>query len=113
MRDNRGKKGEGEANDTITDGSCARWDCRNPTRSLCEYGLAEVANGEIKIFSQGQAIAQAQEWVRSFVPEGRSLADELVAERRQEQLGGEQGLWSIVIFWLISWHSSENILKLL
>jgi hypothetical protein len=51
--------------------------------------------------------------VRSFVPEGRSLADELVAERRQEQLGGEQGLWSIVIFWLISWHSSENILKLL
>jgi hypothetical protein len=73
----------------------------------------QVANGEIKIFSQGQAIAQAQEWVRSFVPEGRSLADELVAERRQEQLGGEQGLWSIVIFWLISWHSSENILKLL
>jgi antitoxin component of MazEF toxin-antitoxin module len=47
----------------------------------------QVANGEIKIFSQAQAIAQVQDWVRGFVPEDRSLADELVAERRQEELG--------------------------
>ncbi|NJM49038.1 MAG: AbrB/MazE/SpoVT family DNA-binding domain-containing protein [Alkalinema sp. RU_4_3] len=47
----------------------------------------QVAHGEVKIFSQTQAIAQAQDWVRGFVPEGRSLADELIAERKQEQLG--------------------------
>jgi hypothetical protein len=29
-------------------------------------------------------IKRAQEWVRSFVPEGRSLVGELIAERRAE-----------------------------
>ena len=49
--------------------------------------IAQAEDGEIKIFSQAQAIARAQAWVASFVPEGRSLSDELIAERRQEQLG--------------------------
>ena len=49
--------------------------------------IVQVEDGEIKIFSQAQAIARAQAWVASFVPEGRSLSDELIAERRQEQLG--------------------------
>jgi bifunctional DNA-binding transcriptional regulator/antitoxin component of YhaV-PrlF toxin-antitoxin module len=47
----------------------------------------QVENGEIKIFSQAQAIERAQAWVKSFVPEGRSLVDELIAERQQELLG--------------------------
>ena len=49
--------------------------------------IAQVEDGEIKIFSQAQAVARAQAWVASFVPEDRSLSDELIAERRQEQLG--------------------------
>jgi hypothetical protein len=49
--------------------------------------IVQVENGEIKIFSQAQAIARAQDWVASFVAPGRSLSDELIAERRQEQLG--------------------------
>jgi antitoxin component of MazEF toxin-antitoxin module len=47
----------------------------------------QVQNGEIRIFSQVQAIRRAQAWVASFVAEERSLADELLAERRQEALG--------------------------
>jgi formylmethanofuran dehydrogenase subunit D len=42
----------------------------------------QVENGEIKIFSQAQAIARAQDWVMGFVPEGRSLVDELIADRQ-------------------------------
>ncbi len=49
--------------------------------------MVQVQNGEIRIFSQAQAIRRAQAWVASFVSEGRSLSDELIAERRQEQLG--------------------------
>jgi antitoxin PrlF len=49
--------------------------------------IVQVENGEIKIFSQAQAIARAQNWVASFVEEGRSLSEELIAERRREQLG--------------------------
>jgi hypothetical protein len=47
--------------------------------------MVQVENGELKIFSQAQAIDRAQAWVASFVEEGRSLSDELIAERRQEQ----------------------------
>jgi len=49
--------------------------------------IVRVENGEMKIFSQAQAIAQAQKWVASFILAGRSLSDELIAERRQEQIG--------------------------
>ena len=48
--------------------------------------IVRVENGEIKIFSQARAIVQAQKWVTSFIL-GRSLSDELIAERRQEQVG--------------------------
>jgi antitoxin component of MazEF toxin-antitoxin module len=44
----------------------------------------QIQNGEIRIFSQVQAIRRAQAWVASFVAEERSLADELLAERRQD-----------------------------
>ena len=49
--------------------------------------IVRVENGEMKIFSQAKAIAQAQEWVASFIPAGRSLSDELITEQRQEQIG--------------------------
>ncbi len=47
----------------------------------------QVQNGEVRIFSQAQAIRRAQAWMKSFIPEGRSLSDELIAERRQEAMG--------------------------
>ncbi|BAU12266.1 hypothetical protein LEP3755_27950 [Leptolyngbya sp. NIES-3755] len=45
----------------------------------------QVQNGEVRIFSQAQAVRRVQTWVKSFVSEGRSLSDELIAERRQEE----------------------------
>jgi AbrB family looped-hinge helix DNA binding protein len=45
-----------------------------------------LVNGEVRIFTLEQAIKRAQEIVRRYVPEGRSLSDDLVAERRQESL---------------------------
>ena len=41
-------------------------------------------DGEIRIFTLDHAIRQAQELVRRYVPEGVSLVDELIAERRAE-----------------------------
>jgi bifunctional DNA-binding transcriptional regulator/antitoxin component of YhaV-PrlF toxin-antitoxin module len=46
----------------------------------------QVQNGEVRIFSQAQAVRRAQTWVKSFVAEDRSLSDELIAERRREAL---------------------------
>jgi hypothetical protein len=42
----------------------------------------QVQEGEIRIFSQAQAVARAQAWVAGFVEEGRSLSEELIGERR-------------------------------
>ena len=39
---------------------------------------------EIHLLTLRQAIKRAQEMVRRYVPEGRSLSDELIAERRAE-----------------------------
>lgn len=44
--------------------------------SLDEKGL--------HLYTPAQAVARAQELVRRYVPEGRSLADELISERREE-----------------------------
>lgn len=38
----------------------------------------------LHLYTPTQAIARAQALVRSYVPEGRSLSDELVSERREE-----------------------------
>ena len=48
--------------------------------------IVQLVDGEMRIFTLAQAIKRAQAWVRSFVPEGHSLADELIAERRQESV---------------------------
>jgi len=39
---------------------------------------------QIRIVSLRQAIEQAQSLVRQYIPEGRSLSEELIQERREE-----------------------------
>ena len=46
--------------------------------------LLRFDDGELRILTPRQAIRRAQELVRQYVPAGRSLADELIAERRLE-----------------------------
>ena len=48
--------------------------------------IVRLENGEIRLLTLAQAIRRAQELVRRHVPEGRSLSDELLAERRAEAL---------------------------
>ncbi len=43
-----------------------------------------LEDGEIRIFSPLNAIRKAQELVREYLPEERSLSDELIVERRLE-----------------------------
>lgn len=44
--------------------------------------ILRLEDGEVRVFTPGQAIRRAQELVRRYIPEGRSLSDELIAERR-------------------------------
>ena len=46
--------------------------------------ILRLENGELRLLTLDRAIAQAQEAVRKYVPAGRSLVDELIAERRAE-----------------------------
>ena len=46
--------------------------------------VSELMNGELRLRSLAAAIKRAQEIVRKYVPEGVSLADELIRERREE-----------------------------
>ena len=46
--------------------------------------ILRLEDGEIRIFTPQQAIKHAQELLRRYLPEGRSLSDELIAERRME-----------------------------
>lgn len=46
--------------------------------------VLKLEDGAIRVFSLRSAIEQVQELVMSYVPEGSSLSDELVAERRGE-----------------------------
>ncbi len=43
-----------------------------------------LEDGEVTLYTRAQAIRRAQEIVRRHVPEGVSLSDELIAERRAE-----------------------------
>jgi AbrB family looped-hinge helix DNA binding protein len=47
--------------------------------------ILSLEDGELRIFTPLQAIKHAQELVRRFIPQGRSMADELIAERRLEE----------------------------
>ena len=46
--------------------------------------FARLEGGEIKLLTPTAAMRRAQAIVRQFVPEGVSLADELIADRRRE-----------------------------
>ncbi len=43
-----------------------------------------LSDGELRIFSIRQAVQRAQAIVRRYVPEGKSLVQELIQERRRE-----------------------------
>jgi bifunctional DNA-binding transcriptional regulator/antitoxin component of YhaV-PrlF toxin-antitoxin module len=46
--------------------------------------ILRLEEGQVVIFTPRQAIRKAQELVSKYLPEGRSLSDELIAERRLE-----------------------------
>ena len=46
--------------------------------------ILRLEDGEVRIFTPNQAIKYAQELLRPYLPQGRSLSDELIAERRLE-----------------------------
>ena len=45
--------------------------------------LIEVVDGEVRLRPQRDAIRRVQERMRKYVVEGRSVVDELIAERRE------------------------------
>jgi AbrB family looped-hinge helix DNA binding protein len=49
-----------------------------------EEVILRLEDGEVRMLSLSSAIRRAQELVRRHVAAGRSLSDELVAERRAE-----------------------------
>ena len=46
--------------------------------------LVLQGNGEVRLLTQTEAVRQAQQLVRKYVPVDRSLVEELLAERREE-----------------------------
>jgi AbrB family looped-hinge helix DNA binding protein len=46
--------------------------------------VMELTNGELRLRSFDAALKRVQEIVRKYVPDGVSLADELIRERREE-----------------------------
>ena len=46
--------------------------------------MVRLEGNELRIYTRREGIKRAQELVRKYVPEGVSLADELIAERRAE-----------------------------
>lgn len=49
-----------------------------------ESVMVQLHEGELRIMSQLEGIRRAREIVARYVPPDRSLADELIAERRAE-----------------------------
>lgn len=69
-----------------------------PARLLQELGLKigdpvvlAVEGDEIRVMPIAAAVRRAQAIVRRYVPEGVSLVDELIAERREEARREEEG----------------------
>ena len=46
--------------------------------------ILSLRDGEVRIFTRRQAIRRAQGMLRRYIPEGRILSEELIAERRAE-----------------------------
>lgn len=53
--------------------------------------VVRIENGALRVVSQAAALKRIQELLRPLVPEGVSLADELIAERRAEAARDDQG----------------------
>jgi antitoxin PrlF len=49
-----------------------------------ESVIMEIKDNELRVRSQRESIRRIQEKMRKFIPEGVSLADELIADRRRE-----------------------------
>jgi AbrB family looped-hinge helix DNA binding protein len=47
--------------------------------------ILRLEDGTLRIYTPSQAIRDAQELLRPYLPQGRSLSDELIAERRKEE----------------------------
>jgi AbrB family looped-hinge helix DNA binding protein len=47
--------------------------------------ILRLEDGTLRIYTPSQAIRYAQELLRPYLPQGRSLSDELIAERRKEE----------------------------
>lgn len=46
--------------------------------------LLTLEDGEIRLVSTRQAVTRAQTLIRRYIPNGRSLSEELIKERREE-----------------------------
>jgi AbrB family looped-hinge helix DNA binding protein len=46
--------------------------------------LAEIEDGALKLYTCKQAIESVREQLAEYLPKGKSLADELIEERRNE-----------------------------
>jgi len=46
--------------------------------------IIDRAENELRVYTQREGIRRARELIRKFVPEGVSLVDELIADRRKE-----------------------------
>ena len=47
--------------------------------------ILRLEDGEVRIFTPQKAIRRAQELISKYLPEERSLSEELIAERRLEE----------------------------
>ncbi len=47
--------------------------------------ILRLEEGALRIYTPSQAIKYAQELLRPYLPQGRSLSDELIVERRKEE----------------------------
>ena len=52
--------------------------------SIGDEVMLRLEDGAVRIYTVRAAIRHAQELVRQYIPEDRSLVDELIAERRAE-----------------------------
>ena len=60
------------------------WRKKEGVKSSCELSMAVTEEGALVIETRAQGLRRAQALVRRYIPEGVSLSDELIAERRAE-----------------------------
>jgi AbrB family looped-hinge helix DNA binding protein len=49
-----------------------------------EEVILRLEDGEVRLLTLAEGIRRAQELVRRYLPEGRSLSDELIAGRKEQ-----------------------------